>query len=248
MVDWFVKKGMHQFVATFWETTGFGIFLRDFCDFHLSLGVWLAQIWRDLPQIHPDITKNPWIIWEHPRKSREKHEQNIIFPVNVLDFVPQNAPSAPASARDQWPWQWLQIPKASPGFRKVVSCGWTILIGHPKWIAPVLRWDIWYWGYCRTMIAPYVSLHILHQWMHAHGLFARWYIPLLEHHQKAVTSDCGMGIVHIQLMANVDTRFLDGCGNPYLQPLPRVLADAQLKSGSNFKIPLISVAQKSDDL
>jgi hypothetical protein len=22
----------------------------------------------------------------------------------------------------------------------VVSCGWTILIGHPKWIAPVLGW------------------------------------------------------------------------------------------------------------
>ena len=26
----------------------------------------------------------------------------------------------------------------------------------------------------------------------------------VEHHQKAVASDCGMGIVHIQMRANVD--------------------------------------------
>ena len=148
MVDWFVKKGMHQFVATFWETTGFGIFLRDFCgiflrdfcDFHLSLGVWLAQFAEIFPKSTRISPKIRGSFGNIPGKLGKNMNKTHHFPSQRPRFRAPGAPSAPASARDQWPWQWLQIPKASPGFRMVVSCGWTILIGHPKWIAPVLGW------------------------------------------------------------------------------------------------------------
>ena len=126
-----VKKGMHQFVATFWETTGFGIFLRDFCgiflrdfcDFHLSLGVWLAQFAEIFPKSTRISPKIRGSFGNIPGKLGKNMNKTHHFPSQRPRFRAPGAPSAPASARDQWPWQWLQIPKASPGFRMVVSCG-----------------------------------------------------------------------------------------------------------------------------
>ena len=108
MVDWFVKKGMHQFVATFWETTGFGIFLRDFCgiflrdfcDFHLSLGVWLAQFAEIFPKSTRISPKIRGSFGNIPGKLGKNMNKTHHFPSQRPRFRAPKCPKCPCfSAR-----------------------------------------------------------------------------------------------------------------------------------------------------
>ena len=124
---------MHQCAATLWETSFtflFHVFRSDFCGFHLSLGGNLTgTIWRDVSKTTQISPKNvDFSVSQEICRTKKHHFPSQHLRCRRIPPVPSGAPAS----RDQWPWQWLQIRKASPaGMRSILKHP----DGHPKWIA-----------------------------------------------------------------------------------------------------------------